>query len=129
LVILFVIVLANLRAVSANGADVHEEQSSDTPVWVYYVEIVEHTLMMLIGLVAVWFLVKAYKKHENITKQGVFWMIVGLVIFILGQLLTNLHHFLISPFGVWTAIVHHGLYAISILVIIVAFFKLLRVVE
>lgn len=129
LIFLFIFTLANFGLVSANGEHSHEEQSLIFPAWTYYAEIAEHSLMIIIGVVAILFLSKPYKIYKGEVKQGILWMIMGLTIFIFAQLLTNLHHFLVYPFGIWNAIIHHGLYVMSIAIIIMALFKVLKGVK
>lgn len=124
IILFFVFILANAELVSSNGEDT-SEHGFTLPVWTYYVEIVEHTLMIIVGIAGILLLIKPYKTHKNEKKQGILWMILGLIIFVFSQLLTNLHHFLFFPFGIWNAIIHHGLYLVSIVIIILAFFKIL----
>ncbi len=118
------IALFNTDLVIADDGSAHVKRLV-FPAWTYYAEIVEHSLMIIIAFVAILLLIKPYKKFEAKTKEGILLMIVGLSIFIFAQILTNLHHFLIFPFGIWNAIFHHGLYVISLITIIIAFFKTL----
>ncbi|MEK6916844.1 MAG: hypothetical protein AABW92_03800, partial [Nanoarchaeota archaeon] len=90
------------------------------PVWTYYAEIVEHSLMMVVGIVGIALL----WKHKK--RKGVIEMIIGLALLVVAQLITNLHHFLIYPFGILNAIIHHGLYLVSIILIILSFNKILN---
>lgn len=122
-VFLLTVLIANIGIVSAN--DVHSDEALIFPEWTYYAEIVEHSAMVIIAIIAILFLIRPYREHEN-AKQGILWLMIGLGIFALSQLLTNLHHFLIFPFGVLNAVVHHGLLLVSIVIITIALFKLLK---
>jgi len=93
------------------------------PVWTYYVEIVEHSLIILVSLIAV---ILLFKKINSKNRNSVYLMSSGLVALIIAQFITNLHHFLIYPFGIWNAVIHHGLYFISIVLMIMAFFKTIK---
>ncbi len=122
LIFLLSLILLNVNFVFANDGDAHGGRLV-FPAWTYYAEIVEHSLMIIISIAAILLLINPYKTYSNEAKDGILWMIIGLGIFIFAQLITNLHHFLIFPFGIWNAVIHHGLYVISIIVIIAAFFK------
>lgn len=82
------------------------------PEWTYWVEIFEHSGILIVSLVAVAFL---FSKYEN--KGWVKFAIAGFGIFAFSEILTILHHFLIYPFGVWNAIANHGLSLIGLAVI------------
>lgn len=125
LIFALILILINIALVSANGAHTDEE-GTVFPAWTYYVEILEHSLMAIIGIIAIMFLVKSYTVYKYETKEGINLMIIGLIIFIVAQILTNLQHFLILPFGIFTAILHHGLLLVSIAVILIAIFKILE---
>ncbi len=49
-------------------------------------------------------------------------MLIGLFTLFLSQLLTNHHHFIIYPLGIWNAIVHHGLLVVAVAIMIYAYF-------
>lgn len=115
----------NMGMVFANGDDDHTSDKVVFPAWTYYAEIVEHSLMAIIGIVAIIFLINPYKKSKGDMRKGIIWMIMGLLVFIFAQILTNFQHYLIYPFGIWTAIMHHGAYLASTTIILLAFFKVL----
>jgi hypothetical protein len=125
-IVLLILLVKNIGFVSANGEHIPEEQSVVFPVWTYYAEIFEHGAITIIAIIAMLFLIKEYSKRVMDTKQGILWMIIGLVVLIFSQLLTNLHHYSIFVFGTWNAIVHHGLLTISIIIMLIAFFKILK---
>ena len=97
------------------------------PEWTYWAEIAEHTAMLGIAVIAIIFLLNYYKnqKYKNQIKIA----IVGFGIFAFGELSTTLHHFLLYPFGVWNAIVNHGLLLIAIAIIVYALAGLLKEIK
>ncbi len=121
--------MTGIGIVGANGTHLDEDQSLVFPEWTYYAETIEHGAMLIIAIITILLLIKPYRKHENEVKESILWLIIGLVMLALSQLLTNLHHFLIFPFGIWNAIIHHGLLMVSVVVMIIAFFKLLKGVK
>lgn len=123
---LLIILIANIGIASANGEDLHEEQTGAFPLWTYYAEIVEHSLIIIASSIAIVFLVRPYRTHKNEARQGIFWMITGLVTLLISQILTNLHHFYFFTFGIWNAVVHHALLFASIIFMISGFFKVLQ---
>ena len=108
--------------VLANGEDDH----SIFPQWTYYGEIVEHTLLIIITFLAIILLIKPSKTEEKKKKLSISLMIIGLATVLLSQFLTDLHHFLIYPFGMWNAIVHHGFLVIGVALMIYSYFVLLN---
>lgn len=91
------------------------------PVWTYYAEIVEHSLMAVIAIVVI-VQIADYKKPKNAVKYG----LAGFAVFFLAEILTIMHHYLIYIFGIYTAIIHHGLLLVSIALISYAFVSSLK---
>jgi len=124
--LLFAAFTANAGIVGADDVAQHDGQPLVFPQWTYYAEIVEHSAITIISVLAIFLLIKPYRTKTGAEKQGILWFMAGMAIIAISQLLTTLHHFLTFPFGIWNAIIHHGLLSISIAVIILAFFKLLK---
>lgn len=125
--LLLTVLMANAGVAGANGeAGV---QQGFFPVWTYYAEIFEHSVIMITGIAAILLLIRPHRKSRGGKKQGILWMIAGLAILTLSQLLTNLHHFSFFLFGIWNAVIHHGLLAASIIIIVVAYFKMIKGVK
>lgn len=94
------------------------------PVWTYYAEIVEHVLLFTIAVAGVWLIYyKLYKSHEHL-KEVLDYVLWGFALLGLGELLTTLHHFLIYPFGIFNAVINHGLVLVGIGLLIYSFFIL-----
>lgn len=99
-----------------SGASAHADSGDELvfPVWTYWVEIVEHIVMLVISLATVFFLSKSLKpKFKNLTSFA----IAGFVFLALSQSLTALQHFLIFPFGILTSIIGHGALLVAIVLI------------
>lgn len=88
------------------------------PVWTYWVEIGEHAAMFLIALTIV-----AYLLKKGPDMKLALW---GFGIFALAEFLTILHHFLVYPFGVWNAIVNHGLLLVALALVSYSFARVLK---
>ncbi len=101
--------LAGMGVASANG-------SSMFPAWTYYAEIVEHSALIIAAIIGIALLLARKEKRMSL-------MIAGLVVIIASQVLVNLHHFLIYPFGEWNAIVHHGLLVAGLILMISAYLR------
>ena len=110
-----------MQVVLATGNG-HPDSSHDGvvlfPAWTYYVEIVEHVLM---AVIAFYVLVQLFEggKQVKVVKAG----LAGFALFLIAEILTILHHFMIYTFGIYTAIVHHGLLLISAGLIAYAFIE------
>ncbi len=111
-----------ITIISANGDLPH---SVVFPEWTYWAEIIEHSILVIIPLIAVFLLIKPYKTKQN-ARTGIKWAIAGLIILVVSQALTNLHHFLFYPFGIWNAIIHHGLLVVAVILMIYGFFRVIR---
>lgn len=127
-VAVFLLVILGSHAAYANGS--HDDASPHTgamafPEWTYYAEIVEHTALIILPIAAIALFAAAHRKNKMHGKP-ITWMAAGLAILIAGQIIVNMQHFLIFPFGIFTAIVHHGLVAAGVIVMIAAFYMLLK---
>ncbi len=103
------------------GIAPHEEPAASAaalqfPQWTYWVEIFEHAAITVVAAAAVAYLLLMRKKSSIGTKRAGL-LATGFALLALSQLLTNLHHFLIYPFGELNAIAHHGLLLASVIVI------------
>lgn len=97
--------LISVSVVAAYGTD------DGFPVWTYYLEIVEHSVMVIISVVGMYSFYRMYVTKRQSVILGLLW---GLGLFGFGQLLTTLQHFLLFPFGIWTAIINHGFLLVGV---------------
>lgn len=108
--------VASLTIVSAVYAD-HPETAF--PAWTYYGEIVEHFGILAAALLGFIFLLSHRKK------TGMNYILAGLMLLALSQLLVNMQHFLILYAGIFSAVIHHGLLLVSIVFLILGIHRLL----
>ncbi|MBI4896417.1 MAG: hypothetical protein HY832_02615 [Candidatus Aenigmarchaeota archaeon] len=94
------------------------------PEWTYWTEIAEHMMMLGIAVIAIILLLNCYKNQK--IKNPIKFAMIGFGIFAFGEFSTIFHHFLVYPFGVWNAIINHGLLLIAIAVILYGFLELLK---
>ena len=87
------------------------------PAWTYYGEIVEHLGILAAALIGFIFLLPQRKK------RGMDYVLIGLALLSVSQLLVNMHHFLILYAGIFTALVHHGLLLIAVIFLIFGMHK------
>lgn len=95
------------------------------PTWTYYAEIVEHSAIAIVAVLAIFMHVPFYKTFKgkiNLLNYAV----IGWVILVASQIVVIFQHFLIYLFGIFTAIVDHGLLLISVVVLLYAYIKLLK---
>lgn len=104
---------------SANGSN---EEGVIFPVWTYYAEIVEHGLIISIAIFVLYRILTRTRKKTGVTNH----LILGFIALAIGESLTIMHHFLIYPFGIYNAIVHHGLLLVSIVFISFSCIKSIR---
>lgn len=121
--LLVILIATGAGLVDANGEDLTDETGVSFPAWTYYAEIAEHSLIIIASAIAMLFLVRPYRARRKEERQGILMMMTGLAILLISQLLTNLHHFSVFLFGIWNAIIHHGLLSASVVIMITAFFK------
>lgn len=108
------------------GTALAHEDDNSLPAWTYWTEIAEHTAMSLIAIGGIAYLSLAHKKLGANIRPKVNSMILGLSIFAISQILTDMQHFLIYPFGVWSGIVNHGFLLAAAAVMIYSYIGLLK---
>lgn len=108
------IILITLASVTyANSGD------SGFPAWTYYGEIVEHFATLAVALLGFIFLMPYGKR------TGMNYVLPGLALLALSQMLVIMQHFLILYAGIFTALIHHGILLISIAFLIVGIHRFL----
>ena len=122
LALIFFVINLLLIKVDANG---EHNDNIIFPSWTYYGEIIEHSIIIIISIIAIYLLINKYRKNVK-KEEAIKLSIIAFAIIALSQLLTNLHHFLVYPFGVWNAIIHHGLLLVGIILIVFSYIKLLE---
>lgn len=106
-------VLASFLLFSVAYAD----SEAGFPAWTYYGEIVEHLGILAAALIGFIFLLPQRKK------RGMNYVLAGLALLAISQLLVNMHHFLILYAGIFTALVHHGMLLIAVIFLIFGMHK------
>ncbi len=96
---------------------VYADHPETFPEWTYWVEIIEHFGTVAAALVALIFLMPHSKK------SGMNYVLAGLVLLLISQILLIMHHFLIHYAGIYTAIAHHGLLLIAVIFLIFGMHK------
>ena len=94
------------------------------PVWTYWAEIIEHSLILLTILIGLIWAYSKYSKPNEEIKLGL--VEFGFITIIISETFTLLHHFLIFPFGIFNAVFHHGLLFVGILLLVCGFLKLIK---
>ena len=92
------------------------------PVWVYWSEIIEHLAIILTVSIGLFI---CYSKYSKSGKKMVFGLFEwGFVVILISEIFTFFHHFLIYPFGIFNAIVHHGLLFLGILLLVLGLLEI-----
>jgi len=79
------------------------------PVWTYYVEIIEHLVMVIVAAIALYVVYETFSKLHIEKKEILGFFVKGFLFIGVGELLTLLHHFLFYPLGIFNAVFNHGL--------------------
>lgn len=96
------------------------------PVWTYWVEILEHSGMIVVGIIILIILFNHYSSSANKTKRkNIAYALWGFGLWTLGEILTQSHHFLFFPFGIFNAVVTHGLTLAGIILITISIAKII----
>lgn len=95
------------------------------PVWTYWAEILEHSGMIIAGIIVFIVLLNHYSSSADKTKRkNIAYALWGFGLWTLGEILTQSHHFLFFPFGIFNAVVTHGLTLAGIILIIISIAKI-----
>lgn len=96
----------------ANG---HQEVTTVAfPQWTYWGEIMEHTILLLLALITTFLLIFVWQKKKE---PGLKLQIFGWGLVSLSQILVNLQHLTVYPVGIYTALAHHGLLVLGLILI------------
>jgi len=95
------------------------------PVWTYWVEILEHSGMIIAGIIVFIILFNHYSSSaDKIKRKNIAYALWGFGLWTLGEILTQSHHFLFFPFGIFNAVVTHGLTLTGIILVIISMTKI-----
>lgn len=119
-------ILAAVLLFGTNAAYADEGHGMEFPAWTYWVEVAEHAAMTVAAIGAMLYLLPVRKSAGKKMKIKIDTMIFGLILLALSQIVTDMQHLLIYPFGIWTAIAGHGILLAAVAVMIYAYIGLLN---
>ncbi len=97
------------------------------PVWTYWVEILEHLGMITVGIAVFIILLNRYSSSvEEKERKNLAYALWGFGTWTLGEILTQSHHFLFFPFGIFNGIATHGLTLVGVILVAISIVKIMR---
>ena len=93
------------------------------PIWTYYAEIALHVLTLIASIAVAFFIRFNLYKSQKHSKGALRFAFFGFLFIAAGELLTTIHHFLISPFGIYDSIANHFLLLIGLVLLVLSFYS------